>query len=1162
MRIPDGNSDLELSATDLANHLACKHLTHVNLALAQGKVGAPKQYWVDPEQVEAVQERGLRHEAAYIAHLTETSEKEDPTSVDLTNEPFEQTLSAMQLGVDLVTQATLESGNWIGRADILRRVARPSVFGDWSYEVIDTKLARETRAGTILQVCLYSDIIGEIQGDIPKFIYVVTPGTEEAGLFVEECYRVHDYLAYYRFMKDRLRSAVADAWDAEEPPSYPDPVSHCDICIWQIECENTWRRDDHLTYVAGISTSQRIEVREWGVQTLTRLAAEPTPLQRNPRRGARESYERTVHQARVQVEGRVRDEPIFEYLDVEPERGLSLLPEPSQGDIFFDIEGDPFVGLRGLEYLFGWCHIEVDGEFRYANHWAFNSDEKSGNVYDEEKLMFESFVDKILDRWSQFPDMHVYHFGAYEPSALKRIMGRYGVREMQIDDMLRSGMFVDLYTITRQSIRASVERYSIKDLEPFFGYEREIDLRDANRNRRRLELLLETARSDEVTQEMRRIVGDYNRDDCVSLIRLRDWLEGLRADLISKGHPIPRPWVEFLEPTGYETDVTAQLMELLTAEVPADACERSEVQKAQWLLAQMLRWHSREENTQWWEYFRLAELDAQELLDERAGVSGLSFVGSIDDSAYGYINRYRYVSQNIGARPDDGLRQVGGERLGKIVDIDYTRRTVDVKQSGDAANVRPRAAFVFSDPYVTPNQQSNLLRLAHSVAQNDADNAGNYRAGRDMLLARGPRLRNSLQKGAELQTDKETSLDAARRLVLELDGGVLAVQGPPGTGKTYTGARLICDLVRAGKTVGVTANSHKVIRNLLDMAVEASYEQDADVRIVQKVSSATNNVSGNRIFETRSNGTVLNRLNSGNSNVAAGTAWMWTRYEFSESVDVLIIDEAGQMSLANAIAVSMAAKNLVLLGDPQQLQQPQQASHPDGTEVSALEHLLLGNQTIADDRGIFIAETRRLHPDICRFTSELFYENRLQPLPGLENQALIGSELFQGSGLWFAPVEHEGNQSASVEEANLVEEICADLLSDGASWVDHNGIEQSLTTQDIMIVVPYNAHLAEIRRRMPDARVGTVDMFQGQEAPIVIYSMASSSAEDAPRGMDFLFDLNRLNVATSRARCACIIVASPRLFESECRTPKQMRLANALCRYRELATTIPVSNRR
>ena len=296
------------------------------------------------------------------------------------------------------------------------------------------------------------------------------------------------------------------------------------------------------------------------------------------------------------------------------------------------------------------------------------------------------------------------------------------------------------------------------------------------------------------------------------------------------------------------------------------------------------------------------------------------------------------------------------------------------------------------------------------------------------------------------------------------------------------------------------------------------------------------------------------KLQTGAAQVAAGTAWLWARQEFIEAVDVLFVDEAGQLTLADVLAVSQAAESLVLLGDPQQLGQPLQGSHPEGTDVSALEHLLGEHKTILPEQGLFLDQTWRLHPDVCAFTSELFYEGRLTSRPNLDRQVLDGPTPFAGAGLWFVPVPHEGNQSSSPEEVQRVVELVSGLTGGGVHWTDRTGDRRPLVLADILVIAPYNAQVAALAARLPPGtRIGTVDKFQGQEAPVVICSLATSLPEDAPHGMDFLYSLNRLNVAVSRARTACILVANPRLFEPDCRTPGQMRLANAFCRYLELA---------
>jgi uncharacterized protein len=408
-------------------------------------------------------------------------------------------------------------------------------------------------------------------------------------------------------------------------------------------------------------------------------------------------------------------------------------------------------------------------------------------------------------------------------------------------------------------------------------------------------------------------------------------------------------------------------------------------------------------------------------------------------------------------------------------------------------------------------------------------------------------------EGQPLHRSGETAVEAAVRLCGGLSGGILPIQGPPGAGKTYTGAQMICELVRRGKTVGITANSHKVIRNIVDELLEAADEFGMSINCIQKVSEIESNLS--RLQFTTDNTEALTAIGT-SCQVAAGTAWLWACTDAFQSVDLLFIDEAAQMSLANVLAVSQAAKTIVLLGDPRQLEQPMHGSHPEGTDVSALNHILGVHATIPADRGLFLEETWRLHPEICAFTSELFYENRLRSRPGLERQTIRSGGRVRDSGLRFLPVIHEGNQSSSPEEADKVFELVAEILCTNATWIDRDGAERVIGLDDILIIAPYNAQVFELLDRMPAARIGTVDKFQGQEAPIVIYSMTTSSHADVARGMEFLYSSNRLNVATSRAKCICVLVCSPLVFEAECRTPRQMQLANAFCRYLEMATMI------
>src|SRR5713226_1588596 len=448
-------SRLRLSASDLANHLGCRHLSNLNRLVATGSLNAPS--WFDPS-LQVMQQRGLEHERQYLEHLKSGGLEVVAVENVADDAAVERTREAMQSGAEVIAQGALASacGRWFGRADVLRKVPRPSHLGNWSYEAYDTKLARETRAGALLQLCLYSDLLSQVQGELPEQMHVVPPGVG----FEPDSHRVQDYLAYYRWVARHLVQAAEAPLSDGALPTYPEPNDHCETCRWNRTCESKRREDDHLSLVAGASRSQRRELEENGVARLEALAQVALPISWRPRRGSVEGLTKIREQARVQYESRAAAKPVYELLPPELERGLALLPEPSPGDIFFDIEGDPFAGTDGLEYLFGFVLLGENGALKYTGKWAFD---RTG-----EKALFENFVDFAMTQWAAHPTMHVYHYAPYEPSVMKRLMGRHETREDEVDRMLRAGLFVDLFAVVRQGVRAGVESYSIKSLEVFF----------------------------------------------------------------------------------------------------------------------------------------------------------------------------------------------------------------------------------------------------------------------------------------------------------------------------------------------------------------------------------------------------------------------------------------------------------------------------------------------------------------------------------------------------------------------------------------------------------------------------------------------------------------------------------------------------------------------
>jgi uncharacterized protein len=1117
------DSELFVSATDLSNFLSCRHRTALELGEAYGARKRPR--FNDPF-LEILAQRGREHEKTYV----ESQRTGDRRVVDLSDvkdirAALPLTLEALRAGADVVVQGALSDGRWYGRPDVLLRVEAAGGFGAWSYEAVDTKLSRETRAGTILQLGLYSEMLGVAQGRRPEHFHVVTP-------FAPHPYRVDDYAAYFRLIRSEMASTVLQDHAALFAAHYPEPVPHCDVCCWSSECNRKRRADDHLSLVAGITRLQRRELESRGVVTLAGLAAVPVPLPFRPSRGSASALSRVREQARVQFASRSSASPVWELRPFVAGAGLSRLPEPSAGDVFLDLEGDPFAAVGGREYLFGVVTLDSSGVPSYREFWAFDEA--------QERAAFCSVMDLILSSWKAEPGMHVYHYAPYEPSAFKRLMGRYATRGQELDRLLRSGRFVDLYAVVREGVLAGVERYSIKDLEAFYSFSRSVPLVDAGRCRSAMEQALELGSAASVLDSVRDAVLGYNRDDCLSTLRLRDWLETLRSGLVSRGTAVERPSSESGEATP-ELDAREQrvfaLRARLLAAVPEVVASQSAEQHARWLLAYLLDWHRREDKAAWWEYYRLRELPEEDLFHEPKAVAGLVFVsrvlevlGKKGKPTGSVVDRYRYPLQEMEIRAGEELKAQDGKKWGEVVDVDRKALTIDVKKGPSKAELHPSAVFEHTQ-FSSAVMEDALFSIGEEWGQGDP-------VGRSLLL----RLPPALRSGSFVPGPGESSVEFAVRLAPLLSSTVLAIQGPPGTGKTYTAAQMICELVREGRKVGVTATSHAVIANLLQAVRDASGTSGA-VRV------------GHKCDDELSNDDARAALLSGEVNVLGGTAWMWARPEFASSVDVLFVDEAGQMSLANVLALSRAPGSLVLIGDPQQLEQPQKGTHPEGVNASALQHILGSDTTIPASRGLFLSVTRRLAPAICSFTSELFYSGRLFPMAGLERQALVGVPGLEGSGLWYVDVAHSGNSNSSEEEIAVVLDLVSRLTAAGSSWVDSRGESLPVRGSDILVVSPYNAQVSRLDERLSPlgVRAGTVDKFQGQEAPIVLYSMATSTPEDAPRGMEFLYSLNRLNVATSRARCAAVLVASPRLFEPECRTPRQMKLANALCRFRELA---------
>lgn len=1103
------NDQLLFSPSDLGGFLACEHLTQLELAVALREGERPSY---ENAYADLLRRKGQEHEQAFLATLRDASRTVVEVGLDASRD-FEagtkRTAEAMQAGADYVYQAVFFSDGWRGIADFLERVDRPSALGAWRYQVLDTKLARHPRPEHALQLSFYSQAIEQIQLVAPDLAYIVLGTRERVPI------RLADVTAYYRRVRQRFGSAVA-----ARPATGPYPCHHCSVCDFRAPCDDRLEREDHVVRVAAIHKAQVKRLFAVGINTLTALA-ETRPGTSVPKM-ATSTLEGLRDQAGLQLIRQRSGTLEWRALDVRPGRGFAALPRRSPGDVVFDLEGHPFFEpARGLEYLFG--ILLLDGDVpQYQTFWAHDRE--------GERRAFEALVDLIHARLNQYPDLHVYHFSGSEPSTLKRLMAEYATREAQVDDLLRRQVFLDLHTIVRRALRAGVPSYSLKDLEALFGFTRTGAVQSGTQAILNYERWLQ-----EGNQALLDEIAAYNQQDCRATLGLLEWLHQVR--------PAALPWPALPDPRPPSPEASDALdaRQRLREELVAGAAAGT----PRWLAGELLEYHRREARPAWWAYFDRLGKAPEELLEDTEAIAYLEVDRGTppEPRKKSLVHTLLFPIQDHKLHPRDTVHDPAtGRSAGEIVEIDDTSGTLGrlcLLRGPRFASIPLPEAVIAGGPIEDRTQRAAVLRVAESIRAGD----GRYPALQAILARERPSTR-SLSTGAKVQT---TDPEEMKALALGLDASYLFLQGPPGTGKTWTGARIAVHLLVNRRRVGIAAQSHKAIHNLLAEVEKVARETGLRFKGLKK-SSAGNPESeyDGEFIESDPDNAIF--ANAGpDVQLLAGTAWLFSRADLDRALDYLVIDEAGQVSLADALAMGTAARNLILLGDPLQLAQVSQAVHPPGTGASVLEHLLGDAPTIPEDRGIFLERSFRMHPDVSAFISEIVYAGRLHS----DESAARRATSF-GTGIRFAPVDHDGNRTSSEEEAARIATMIARMR--GGTFTDKDGTTRPLRDEDFMVVAPYNAQVLRLRVGLPaGVRVGTVDKFQGQEAPVVFFSMATSSGEDVPRSLSFLFSRNRLNVAISRAQCLAVLVCSPRLLEARCQSIEEMQLVNALCRLVEYA---------
>ncbi|MFF5020982.1 TM0106 family RecB-like putative nuclease [Micrococcus luteus] len=1092
----------------------------------------------------------------------------------------ERTAAALAARPAVVFQGMLHDGAFGGLADFLV-LRTDEEHPEGAYEVVDTKLARHARVTALLQIAAYADLLDGMG----------VPRARQGSLWLGDGSRhvadLDEVIPVYRHQRTRLEALLQDHVAAGEPASWGDDrLSVCGACE---ACEEAVAEHRDVLLTAGATRLQRTRLREAGIATIEQLAVSVAP----PEGMARRTWEALRDQAAIQLEPAGED-GLPPHRIVDP-RAVAGLPVPDAGDVFFDFEGDPLWvsadgSMEGLEYLWGW--VEAPGgdtartasaDFRFTGLWA--------DTRAAERAALEQFVAFVEARRAAHPGMRIYHYAAYEVTTLKRLTVRHGVGERELDDWLRAGLFVDLYSTVRAALRAGVPSYSIKKLEPLYmGAEHRAEdgvttAADSVTEYHRYVAAME-AGDTEVARAIRADIEDYNRYDCVSTARLRDWLLAqVDGEAGAEDGRTDGPAEELADPTLVEAAPSAKEEDLarvqsVLAHLPADArvagATLAPDQRALAMLAAALEYFPRENKPLWWAMFDRAVSAPDEWQEPRANLvfDSVESVGPWEKPT-GRGNPLRRLT--VTGRLEPGTEVRPRERpqdrfkLAALYDRYpswaglqpnavrwQSRSPVDVAAVEEIGDDRFRVDLVqrqslkwepqphdevpmgvFHLNYVSPGAILERIREEADVAAATGslpDGVASQLLTRRDPLASGRRVE-------EISRDVRTGvLDGVTGLVEALEsarGSYVAVQGPPGTGKTHVGSHAVKALLERGWSVGVTAQSHAVVENFLDKLVEIGVDPE-------HVGKKPKDPAAEHPWTALDDKEDLDFAAPGR--VVGGTSWLFSNAD-AAPVDLLVVDEAGQLSLAYLLGSSSSADTLLLLGDPQQLPQVQKGEHPQPIGEAALTWIAEGAPVLRPDRGFFLDRSWRMHSALCAPVSELSYAGRLRShTPRTDARRLDGVD----PGLHPRPVSHTGNAVSSPEEATAVVEIIQSLL--GRTWStgpDDPG--RPLEPSDVIVVAPYNAQVATVRQALDAAglegtTVGTVDKFQGREAAVAILTMAASSPQEVPRGLDFLLNRNRLNVSISRGQWAAYLVHSPALADALPTRPEDLPMIGAFLR--------------
>jgi len=1115
-------NQLIYSASDFIQFMKCRYASQqayqqVHTLHMQGLTAASQPVSIG-DTTALLQQRGLQHEAAYLQQLrqqytsvVEIEHRDLATAAELTRQ-------AMQAGAEIIYQATFLNGQRAGHADFLRRVVQPSRLGDWSYEVIDTKLAGQVRVDFLLQLAFYSDLLAQEQGVLPQQLHVVLGQQQQASV------ALHRVWAYYQLHQAEFLRQIGQLADQD---LYPVPCAACQYCSLQSSCEQRWQADQHLNRLAGISQAHITKLHAAGIGSIPDLAHWSAD---QPIKGiAGESLARLVHQAQLQHQAQQTGRAYVEVLPIEQaSRGFGLLPTPSPQDLYFDMEGDPLTA-SGLEYLFGLLLPPYDRD-GFEAFWALKKT--------DEKTTFEQFIDRVIAHCRLYPDAHIYHYAPYEPTALKRLMTQYATREAEVDWLLRQQKLVDLYAVVRHAIRVSEPRYSIKNLEQFYMPKREGEVTDAGASIVYFAKWLDSADPEGEGAQFLRDIEAYNFDDCVSTQLLHQWLLSLKPIDLAFRAATPADdaaeSVEILTEVEQTLQRYAEKLQVATLDLSQPL---TEPERLNYLIYLLLDFYRRCEKPMWWQHFERLQSDVETLLDDNECLAQLQFVEQLDTpkGKKNALLKYQYAEQDSKLSAGQSVQVLGvadAKNPEKLQSL--TIESIDQASGNVVLSCNKKISLPAEIPALLPKPTTfsgQLSPCLFTFADRWLAGTAQHSAVAAFLRRDLPNFRPTAQGEPHTPNPlidlSQPALPQITDLAARLDHSYLFIQGPPGTGKSYTGSHVILHLLRQGHRVGVMANSHHAVHNLLDAVVQRAAQQQYPLRGCKKMTQ--NDPETEYPHPSFDNISNSQDVSNSTARLLAGTVYFFAHSLFADAeqaLDYLVIDEAGQVSLANVIAAGQFCKNIILLGDQMQLAQPIQGTHPAESGLSALEYLLQGQATIPPQHGIFLDQTFRVHSAISGVLSTHIYDGRLRSAAEADQRQLLlnaAGQQFLPYGLLSWSVQHTGYSQRCEPEAQVIADLLTRLCQQSVQ--EANGDVRRLTLEDVVILSPYNLQVNCLIEHLPaGARVGTVDKFQGQEAAVVVVSMATSHPDLLPRDISFAYSLNRLNVAVSRAQCLAVIV--------------------------------------